>query len=56
MSLYAATPPTEALRLILHQAATNRQNEQFKIMTNVALTPFLENFVEFKREKIRPGF
>ena len=34
MSLYAATPPIEALRLILHQAATNREKNHFKIMTN----------------------
>ena len=29
MSLYAATPPIEALRLILHLAATNRENVNF---------------------------
>ena len=34
MSLYVATPPIEALRLILHQAATNRHRNHFKIMTN----------------------
>ena len=34
MSLYAATPPIEALRLILHFAATNRETGNFKIMTN----------------------
>ena len=35
MTLYAATPPLEALRLILSIAATNHQNESnYKIMTN----------------------
>ena len=34
MSLYAATPPTEALRLILSLAATNRNKSHYKIMTN----------------------
>ena len=34
MSLYAATPPTEALRLILHLAATKSNTTEFKIMTN----------------------
>ena len=35
MSLYAATPPIEALRLILHLAATNHANgAQYKVMTN----------------------
>ena len=35
MSLYAATPPLEALRLILHLAATGRPEcKDFKIMTN----------------------
>lgn len=30
MSLYAATPPTEALRLILHIAATNQKESHYK--------------------------
>ena len=34
MSLYPATPPIEALRLILHLAATNREHGNFNIMTN----------------------
>ena len=34
LSLYAATPPIEALRLILHLAATNHQSTNYKIMTN----------------------
>ena len=35
LSLYAATPPIEALRLILHIAATNQYNgAQYKVMTN----------------------
>ena len=34
LSLYAATPPIEALRLILHLAATNYQTANYKIMTN----------------------
>ena len=34
MSLYAANPPTEALRLILHLAATNSNQSHYKVMTN----------------------
>ena len=35
VSLYAATPPIEALRLILHIAATNHANgAQYQVMTN----------------------
>ena len=35
VTLYAATPPLEALRLILHLAATNQPNaKSFKVMTN----------------------
>ena len=63
MSLYAATPPIEALRLILHQAATNRQNEQFKIMTNDVsrayfYAPIQEGqhiYVKLPEEDILPG-
>ena len=35
VTLYAATPPLEALRLILHLAATNQPNgKHLKLMTN----------------------
>ena len=35
VSLYAGTPPLEALRLILHLAATNQpKDKHFKLMTN----------------------
>ena len=34
MSLYAATPPIEALRLILHHASTDRNKSHLKTMTN----------------------
>ena len=63
MSLYAATPPTEALRLILHLAATNRQTSQFKIMTNDVsrayfYAPIQEGqhiYVKLPPEDILPG-
>ena len=63
MGLYAATPPTEALRLILHQAATNRQGSHFKIMTNDVsrayfYAPIQEGqhiYVKLPQEDMLPG-
>merc|ERR1712110_976742 len=34
VSLYAATPPIEALRLILSLAATDNKSGNYKVMTN----------------------
>ena len=66
MSLYAAVPPIEALRLILHLAATNfdsTQKEYFKIMTNDVsrayfYAPIQEGqniYVKLPPEDILPG-
>ena len=64
ISLYASTPPLEALRLILHLAATNRnENEYWKIMTNDVSRAFFyapvkegQNiYVQLPAEDILPG-
>ena len=64
VSLYAATPPLEALRLILHLAATVRSGgESYKIMTNDVSRAFFyapvkegqNMYVQLPAEDILPG-
>ena len=64
MSLYAATPPIEALRLILHIAATTQYNgAQYKVMTNDVsrayfYAPIQEGqhiYVKLPEEDVLPG-
>ena len=63
MSLYAATPPTDALRLILQIAATNRSGSNLKIMTNDASRAYFyapaqegQNiYVKLPAEDVLPG-
>ena len=63
LSLYAATPPIEALRLTLHLAATNQQTANYQIMTNDVsrayfYAPIQEGqhiYVKLPAEDILPG-